>query len=215
MGFFMLRVITLLLVLFNVSSLAYALDEADLEASKQHIVKLGDEAIAFLGDADLTPDQQKSAFNRLFNDYFASERIGRFVLGRYAREATPEQLAKFNELFQEMLVEIYANRLAGFQGQSLDVNRAGFDENRRFVLVDSRILDPNSGNMATIQWRIIKEDIGLRIMDLTVEGISMGLSLRSEYSAIIQRQGGSIDGLLRVMQQKINDLNGATIDKRR
>jgi phospholipid transport system substrate-binding protein len=54
-----------------------------------------------------------------------------------------------------------------------------------------------------------KADGGLRIADVSVESISLALTQRDEFAAVIQRNGGTLAGLMRVMRQRIAEAEGA------
>ena len=41
-----------------------------------------------------------------------------------------------------------------------------------------------------------------KITDVIVEGISMAVTQRSEFAAVIQRHGGQVEGLLALLRQK-------------
>ena len=50
--------------------------------------------------------------------------------------------------------------------------------------------------------RGIMQDSKSKIMDVIVEGVSMSVTQRSEFAAVIQRNGGKIDGLLKTLREK-------------
>ena len=41
-----------------------------------------------------------------------------------------------------------------------------------------------------------------KIADVTVEGVSMALTERQEFAAVIQRGGGQVDALLKLLREK-------------
>jgi len=42
----------------------------------------------------------------------------------------------------------------------------------------------------------------LKIVDVLVEGVSMAITQRDEFSAIISQNGGKVDGLLAALRKK-------------
>ena len=61
---------------------------------------------------------------------FDMERIGRAVLGRYWRAASPEQRAEFLRLFEDFVVRVYAGRLSADSGETLEVGATRLRDDR-------------------------------------------------------------------------------------
>jgi phospholipid transport system substrate-binding protein len=66
-------------------------------------------------------------------------------------------------------------------------------------LVRSRIVRPN-GPPVELDWRLRAGANAYRIVDLTVEGVSMAVTQRQDFSAVIARAG--IDGLLAALRMR-------------
>ncbi len=54
-----------------------------------------------------------------------------------------------------------------------------------------------------MHWRVRESNGALKIVDVVIEGISMSITQRSDFSAVIQRKGGGIDGLLEELEAKL------------
>lgn len=182
-------------------------DQAFLDASKAYIQTLSVQAIDQLTDLTVAADVRESRFRAMLEQNFDVPNISRFVLGRYWRLATPAQQQEFQTLFREMVVQIYMNRLKDYRGQSLKVTSARLDANGHYALVESNVIDPASNNPVNVEWRVIRTSSPQKIADVAVEGISMGLSQRSEFSSVIQRGGGQFEALLVEMRKN----NGASL----
>ena len=69
------------------------------------------------------------------------------------------------------------------------------------ALVSSRILS-NGEPPLQVDWRLRERDGGAPVtIDLIVEGVSLIVTLRSEFGSVIERQG--FDGLLVELRQRI------------
>jgi phospholipid transport system substrate-binding protein len=159
---------------------------------------LGTEAIQVLGPS-VSPAQRLARFRQLFRNDFDVAGIGQFVLGRYWRTVAPQQQQEFLELFQEYVVQAYASRLGPYGGEPFRVigARPAGDE----IIVSSEVTRP-SGSPIQIDWYLIRAGGQLKITDVYVGGVSMKVTQRDEFSAIIQHDGGRIDGLLARLRQK-------------
>ena len=123
-----------------------------------------------------------------------SRLIGRFVLAQYGRRASEAERAEFDRLFAAGIVATYARHLGRYAGESLQVGGAKILDDGD-VIVDSRVVRP-AGPAVAVEWRLHGEAGARRIVDVVIEGVSMALTLRSEYAAAIRAGGGRIEGLL-------------------
>ncbi|MBI3517213.1 MAG: ABC transporter substrate-binding protein, partial [Proteobacteria bacterium] len=58
-----------------------------------------------------------------------------------------------------------------------------------------------------VDWRVIKADGKLKIVDMIIEGISMDVTWQQDFGAVIQRNGGQIDSLLVALRERIAQQN--------
>jgi phospholipid transport system substrate-binding protein len=148
------------------------------------------------------PESEREAkFRALFDEGFDVPAISRFVLGTYWRTASDEQRRSFVTLFEVYVVHAYAVRFNEYSGQQLKVTaaRAEGDDS---ALVQSIIAQPSGAPPLRVDWRVSKSDKGYRINDVVVEGVSMAVTQRQEFSSVIQRNGGQIDALLKLLREK-------------
>src|SRR3954465_6857384 len=74
---------------------------------------LGERAVQVLAPS-VSPAQRLARFRELFSPEFDVSGIGRFVLGRYWRTATPKEQQDFLQMFQEYVARAYSARLGAF-----------------------------------------------------------------------------------------------------
>lgn len=180
-------------------------EAAFLESAKNYIKVLSVEAIDKLTDLSVPKDLREQRFRTMLQENFDVPNISRFVLGRYWRVATPAQQQEFIELFKEMVVQIYMTKLKDYRGQSLQVVGGRLDGDGKYALVETTVVDPAISNKVAVQWRVIRTT-PFKIADVSVEGISMGLSQRSEFSSVIQRGGGQFEALLVELRKNKQDV---------
>jgi phospholipid transport system substrate-binding protein len=174
---------------------------ADAEqGARGFIQSLGAEAIAAFSDKSLNRPQAVERFKNLLHKGFDVPYIGRWVLGRYWNQATPQEQAEYLGLFEGLIVETYANRFAEYSGETLRINGARV-EGESDILVQTQITRP-SGPPVAVDWRVRPRDGAFRIIDVMVEGVSMGITQRSEFASVIQSSGG-VAGLIRALKTRI------------
>lgn len=174
------------------------LSAAEVQGASALIEALGDQAIGLLRDGSVTLEQREEHFRALLRKGFDMPLIARFVLGRYWQRADEEEQAEYLELFSEYILKTYARRMGGYSGEEFEVlgARAAGEQD---VLVRTRITRKAAPPIVA-DWRVRLRDGEYRIVDLVVEGVSMAVTQRAEFAAVIQRRGMS--GLLQALRAR-------------
>ena len=160
-----------------------------------------EKGLTFLSNPKATEEEKKAEFKKLLNSSFDMDSIGRFTLGRYWNVATPAEQQEYQALFRKMVVNVYAQRFGDYKGEKFEVKSArpvGNDD----VLVTSYIIPTNGGDNIQVDWRVRNRGGSIKIVDVLVAGVSMSVTQRSDFSSVIQRSGGKLDGLIAYLKQK-------------
>jgi len=160
---------------------------------------VGREAIDSLTGKEVTEEQRQERFRAILNRTFEVPLIARFTLGRYWRTATAAQRKEYLALFEDFIVQAYAVRFRDYSGESFNVVNAR-EINDTDTAVKSE-LSLKDGRKIVVFWRVRGKD-KFKIVDVIVEGVSMVITQRDEFSAIINQNGGTIDGLLSALRKK-------------
>ncbi|WP_149539840.1 MlaC/ttg2D family ABC transporter substrate-binding protein [Siccirubricoccus phaeus] len=176
----------------------------DNARATQFIQATGQELVAALNDtrADLATRRQKVA--AVLRRAVDIEGVGRFILGRWWRQATPQQQQEYMKLFEETLIRNLSARFGEYQGVRFSLGRSQ-QRTEEDVLVNTIIERPNTAPFS-LDWRVSEVGGQPRVVDVIAEGTSLRLTQRSEYSSVIQRNNGSIQALLQAMQGQIAQL---------
>lgn len=161
---------------------------------QEFIRNLADEAVAALTE-DVSREKRVERFRELLHEHFAVQNIGVWVLGRYWRIATPEERREYLQLFERLIVTTYVERFSEYSGETLEVTGAT-PKGEADIIVSSNLLRPTGGAPVPVSWRLHPRDDSYRIVDVIVEGISMGQTQRSEFGSVIRKNGGKVEGLL-------------------
>ena len=132
------------------------------------------------------------------------ENVGRFIIGRWWRQASPAEQQEYIKLFEETLIRNLSARFGEYQGVRFSLGRAQ-SRTEDDVLVNTVIERPNSPPFS-LDWRVGEIGGQPRVVDVIAEGTSLRLTQRSEYSAVIQRNNGSVAALLQAMRGQIQQL---------
>ncbi len=172
-----------------------------VDEAKSFIRGLADRTIATLADEQLSAAVREQRFADMFVEGFDVPTISRFVLGRHWRRASAGQRKAYQEAFNEFIIKTYTRRFSAFTGEQLEIT-GGREETKNDTVVLSRIRSPN-GPSTRVSWRVRQVKDQLKILDVIVEGVSMLITHRDEMNSVIRTRGGSLDGLIAAIREKI------------
>jgi phospholipid transport system substrate-binding protein len=177
-----------------------------VEGAADFIQDLAGRAIGILQSRDGKIEAREAQFRDLLSNGFDMPFIARFVLGKYWRKATPQERADYQALFTEFILQSYSRRMGGYSGETFTVAGARA-AGKRDVLVRTRIARPG-GPAVKADWRVRPKGGQYRIIDIMVEGVSMAVTQRSEFSAVMRRRG--MQGLLQILRARTENFGVAS-----
>lgn len=198
-----IAVVTAMLTVVSGSTMASSPAE-DASTATAFMEQLSDQAIQALTQPDVPKEERERRARVLLRDNFAIPTIGQWVLGRYWRSATTEQREEYLRLFEDLIITTYVDRFSRFSGERLQVVGEKPIGESGDQLVETQIVRAGS-NPVNVGWRVSRaRDRRWQIVDVYVEGVSMGQTQRSEFASVIQNHGGSIDALIDEMRRRVN-----------
>ena len=120
------------------------------------------------------------------------------AVGRFWRQATPEQQAALQAEFKLLLVRTYAGALGEVKDQTLSFRPARFRPEDTDVVVRSEVR--GRGEPIQLDYRLEKTGDVWKIYDLNVLGIWLVDTYRSQFAQEINSKG--IDGLIATLAQR-------------
>ncbi len=169
------------------------------EGANNFVRALADEAVSTLNGNSIGDNQRKENLRKILRNYFDVKLIARLALGRYWKRASKSQRAQYMTLFEDLIVVTYSNRFKDYSNEKLLIENT--IANDKYVLVKS-LVDRGAQQPIRVDWRITFTDGRYKIIDVVVEGVSMVQTQRSEFSSVIRRSGGKVEGLLTALRDK-------------
>lgn len=170
-----------------------------VDEASAFIETLSSDAIRVLENDMLNDEAREKAFRTLLAQNFDLNYIARFTLGRNARTATKAEVNAYNSLFDDYVIQAYATRLTAYAGEEIAV-RGAKAAGSKDILVATEIKSPASGQTFLAEWRVRPRGPVFRVIDIKIEGISMVITQREEFSAIIKRKG--MNGLIQTLEDR-------------
>jgi phospholipid transport system substrate-binding protein len=187
------------LIFLSFSSLSLSQDLGP----EQLVQKITNEVLESIkGDKQLAAgDKQKAV--KLAEEkvlpYIDFEEATRLAVGRAWAKATPEQKKTLVSEFRNMLVRTYSNAIGGYEGQTLKVLPSRGKQDPQDTTVRTQFVRAGAPPLP-IDFQMRKADNTWKVYDIAVEGVSLVLTYRSEFDAVVKQEG--IDGLIKRLAQK-------------
>jgi phospholipid transport system substrate-binding protein len=185
---------------FALAAIQPAHAEIDINRAAQFVQSTGQEMVAAI-NARQPAAARRQRVASILRQAVDIDGVGRFILGRWWRVATPAEQQEYMTLFEETLIRNLSARFGEYEGVRFSMGRSQ-QRTEDDVLVNTIIERPGQAAF-NLDWRVGEVNGQPRMVDVIAEGTSLRLTQRSEYSAVISRNGGQISALLAAMRQQI------------
>ncbi len=163
------------------------------------ITDLGNELIAAAERPGITQQEIESEIRDVLAARFNVVTMGAFALGSYWNDATREQRIAYLDAYQVYVTNLYAGQFVDLAGATFDIDEMRVQPDGD-TLVQGRLAVPNA-RILPIVFRVRERDSAFRILDVLVRNISLLQLHREEFQAVLQQNGGDLNGLIQAIQQ--------------
>ena len=193
------KIITLIIFFSSLNSLAYA----NFESEEKFVSDFATSAINILGDESLNNNDKNIQFTDLVMSSIDIDFISQLVLGKYWKLASDDQRANYLKAFKAYFISSYANRLDQYSGEKVVVISS--NAAKKYVIVKTNIIRDGTETLKIeLDWRLIKRDGRTKIVDLSIEGISLIIAERETFISYLNNNDGNLASLIKMMQSKTN-----------
>lgn len=177
---------------------------ADINAGKAEdfIKNVTTQGIEELINSDVSEAERNARFTKLFNQDLDLDFIGKFVLGRYWRTATPKQREEFIDVYRKLNIKTWSERFNEFKGKHFEFLGTETSKSEDQIFVNTQV-PMQEGAPASVKWRVKDTNGTMRIVDIIIENVSLAQTARSEYTSYIQKSPNGIDGLIQDLKAKL------------
>lgn len=152
---------------------------------------------------------RNAGIETLVDKYVDMDRVARFALGQYVRQASDAQLAEYLPLFRKYATSVYQSTLDPYSGEALEVT-GSIDRSDRDFVVNSKVVGAKPGSQYAdliVHWRVYRAADGAQtIVDAGASGVWLAIEQQSTFKSVIANNGGGaggIDALIRDMKAKV------------
>jgi phospholipid transport system substrate-binding protein len=179
---------------------------ADAVSDGTQLVRaMADTVVAILANKGLPKAQREERFRQIYRANFDHAIIAASVMGPPWKTASPAARQEYLQVFETYIAKVYAAQLSNYSGEKLEVTKG--EPDGPGATIESRIVDPKTGRIVDIKWRLRPTDGKMKVRDVLIENVSMALTQRREFAAVLQQRGGKPEGLIAAIREKIADLD--------
>ena len=177
---------------------AHSASAANPTAAKSFVDTVATKVMEIVKNEGLSRDSKQSKIESLFVDKVDINFVAKFVLGKHWRTANSQQQKDYISAYRPFILKNYASKLAKYSGQTYSLKNARADGDASVVTM--AIHDTN-GQDVMVDYRLKGDTGSFKIIDITVEGVSLLTTQRSEFNGIVERKG--IDGLIEALKKQV------------
>lgn len=148
--------------------------------------------------------KRRTELRKIINPRFDFEETAKRCLGSKWKDLSQSQQDEFVKLFSEMLVQTYISKIETVRSGMVKVLGEEVQESGNKAIV--RTTAEIKGESVPIDYKLMLRGDTWRVYDVTVENIGLVANYRSEFAAIIRKEG--IEGLL----QRLRNKQGASVN---
>ena len=185
------KVIILIIFFSSLNTLAIA----NFESEENFVSDFAASAISILSDEGLNNNDKNIQFTDLVMSSIDMNLISKFVLSRYWKTASDQQKISYLNAFEEYFISSYANKLDQYSGEKIVI--VSSEAAKKFVIVKSNIVRDGADTLKIeLNWRLLTRDGQTKIIDLSIEGISLIVAQREEFQSFLSNNNESLDALI-------------------
>jgi phospholipid transport system substrate-binding protein len=145
------------------------------------------------------PTHAYAIVDEILSPHIDYGRVTRLILGKYWRQASPQQRRRFMDEFRDLQIRTYATALLDYADADIRYlpTRQPKDTDRTIVRTQ---IPRRNATPVSVDYRLHREDGRWKVYDVLVEGISLLTSYRASIGAQITQVG--IDGVIEQLGAK-------------
>ena len=172
---------------------------------KQFITEVVDEAIKTLVDKNLNQETKNNVIEKIALEAVDIRALGLYSLGEIRTTLSPEELEKYQSLFEKYFIKSLNSRLTDYSKQTINI--FGSETlNENYTMVNSRIAANDKNPEIKVDWRVYTKNIDKPLIrDLVVEGLSLARTQKEEFNSILATNENKIEFLFEKLSAFINN----------
>ena len=199
----MKRTLTSFLLLFLILAPAQSTAMAYSSDPEKFIGEIIDEAKLILSSQD-SQEAKAKKLSEIALKTVDIKGIGYYTLGSKRKELSPEELKKYEEIFQKYFLKSFTSRLTTYSDPKIAV-LSSEKISDKYTIVKTMLLKTTKKPEVKIDWRVYTKDPNKPLIrDLIIEGLKLARTQKEEFASILSSNNNDINALFKVLENFIN-----------
>mgnify|MGYP001310344328 FL=1 len=126
-----------------------------------------------------------------------------YTLGKKRKEITPEELKRYESLFEKYFLKSFTSRLTDYSDPKINVLSSDVI-NEKYTIVKTMLLKTDKRPEVKIDWRVYTKDpSNPLIRDLIIEGLSLARTQKEEFASVLNTNNNDINALFSTLERFI------------
>jgi len=183
-------------IFLQVSSFGYSSDP------KQFISEIVEEAKVVL-NSEISKEEKAKKLSDIALKTVDIKGIGYYTLGSKRKELTPDELKRYEDIFQKYFLKSFTSRLTDYSDPKIDVLSAEV-LSEKYTIVKTLLRATDKKPEVKIDWRIYTKDPSKPLIrDLIVEGLKLARTQKEEFASVIESNNGDVKMLFSTLKEFI------------
>ena len=170
---------------------------------KQFITEIVDEAKLVL-NSNVSKEEKAIKLSQIALNTVDIKGIGYYTLGSKRKELSPEELNKYEEIFQKYFLKSFTSRLTDYSDPKINVLSSEV-VNDKYTIVKTMLLKTDKKPEVKIDWRVYTKDPNNPLIrDLIIEGLSLARTQKEEFASVLSANNNDINALFLTLEKFIS-----------
>ena len=126
-----------------------------------------------------------------------------YTLGKKRKEITPDELKKYENLFEKYFLKSFTSRLTDYSDPKINVLSSEV-VNEKYTIVKTMLLKTDKKPEVKIDWRVYTKDPNNPLIrDLIIEGLSLARTQKEEFASVLNTNNNDINALFSTLERFI------------
>ena len=157
-----------------------------------------------LADPTLDTAGRTEKFSEYMKRFSDQRRIAYFVLGKYRKRFTKDELARFRDAFDTYSLTTYETQFDQYRGGDIQVTGSQESRDGKYSIVNTVVSGPNDERL-DVRWRLLVTPDDYQIVDvgLNLDGNLLWLAIeqRAQFINLLDNTNGSADALIAKLEE--------------
>ena len=185
------------------SSLVSADDTPPAPTARQVMQKIVADVIGILRDPKLSAEDKRQKVQQIAYDNINFQTMARLSLGRPWRDLTDDQRTRYSAEFKQHVSNTYGHTTDNYNDEDVNVVGDHQEADGDWTVQTSIVGSENGGprkELVKVDYRLRKQDDQWKVIDFTVDGVSLISNFRAQFQEIMS--DGGIEQLIQLLHDK-------------